>query len=60
MVLTDTKSISFFKYNKGGSGCPSGYTKNGNKCTKTETIKCKANQNIEWLKVNIVIGFNEK
>ena len=43
MVLTDTKSISFFKYNKGGSGCPSGYTKNGNKCTKTETIKCKAN-----------------
>lgn len=31
------------KYNKGGSRCPSGYTKNGNKCTKTETIKCKAN-----------------
>ena len=31
------------KYGKGGSACPSGYTKNGNKCTKTETISCKAN-----------------
>jgi len=31
------------KYDKGGSGCPSGYTKYGNKCTKTETLKCKAN-----------------
>lgn len=31
------------KYDKGGSGCPSGYKKDGDKCTKTETIKCKAN-----------------
>lgn len=31
------------KYDKGGSGCPSGYNKDGNKCSKTETIKCTKN-----------------
>ena len=31
------------KSNKGGTSCPSGYTKDGNKCKKTETLKCKAN-----------------
>lgn len=31
------------KYNKGESGCPSGYTKEGSKCIKAETINCKVN-----------------
>ena len=31
------------KYNKGGSSCPSGYTREGNKCKRTETIACTAN-----------------
>jgi len=31
------------KYDKGGSMCPSGYTRNGNTCTKKETINCTAN-----------------
>ena len=31
------------KYAKGGSGCPSGYKKDGSKCIKIETISCKAN-----------------
>lgn len=32
------------KYNKESSNsCPSGYTQNGNSCTKTETISCTIN-----------------
>jgi len=31
------------KYDKGGSYCPNGYTRDGSKCTKIETISCKAN-----------------
>lgn len=31
------------KYDKGGSSCPLGYTKENNKCIKTETINCTAN-----------------
>ena len=31
------------KYSKGGSSCPSGYVREGDKCTRTETINCTAN-----------------
>lgn len=31
------------KYDKGGSSCPSGYTKDGNKCIRTEIINCTEN-----------------
>ena len=31
------------KFEKGGTRCPSGYKKDGNKCTKTEIIACEAN-----------------
>lgn len=31
------------RYEKGGSYCPDGYAREGDKCTKTETIACVAN-----------------
>lgn len=31
------------KYDKGGSYCPSGYTRDGNTCRKIETLNCTAN-----------------
>lgn len=31
------------KYDKGGSYCPNGYTRDGNKCIKTEIMDCTAN-----------------